>query len=50
MRKFFWQMMVRPDGFMEGPNRELDWHVVDDDFNRYVSDSCARSTQSSWDA
>ncbi len=38
MRKLFWQMMVSLDGFMEGPNRELDWHVVDDDFNRYVAD------------
>lgn len=38
MRKVFWQMMVSLDGFMEGPNRELDWHVVDEDFNRYVAD------------
>jgi len=36
MRKVFWQMMVSLDGFMEGPNGELDWHVVDDDFMRYV--------------
>lgn len=35
MRKLFWQMMVSLDGFMEGPNRELDWHVVDDEFQRY---------------
>jgi len=38
MRKVFWQMMVTLDGFMEGPNRELDWHAVDADFNRYVAD------------
>jgi len=38
MRKVFWQMMVTLDGFMEGPNRELDWHVTDEDFNRYVAD------------
>jgi dihydrofolate reductase len=38
MRKLFWQMMVTLDGLVEGPNRELDWHVVDDDFNRYVGD------------
>lgn len=36
MRKLFWQMMVSLDGFMEGPHGELDWHVTDDDFNRYV--------------
>jgi dihydrofolate reductase len=23
---------------MEGPNRELDWHVVDEDFARYVAE------------
>ncbi len=38
MRKVFWQMMVSLDGFMEGPNRELDWHVLDEDFARYVAD------------
>ena len=38
MRSLFWQMLVSLDGFMEGPNRELDWHVADDDFNRYVAD------------
>jgi len=27
--------MVTLDGFMEGPNRKLDWHVIDEDFNRY---------------
>ena len=36
MRKLFWQMMVSLDGFMEGPNRELDWHVVDDEFQQYA--------------
>jgi dihydrofolate reductase len=37
MRKLFWQMMMTLDGFHEGPNRELDWHVVDEDFARYVA-------------
>ena len=41
MRKLFWQMMVSLDGLMEGPNRELDWHVADDDFNRHVADMLA---------
>ena len=31
-------MLVSLDGFMEGPNRELDWHVTDEVFNRYVAD------------
>ncbi len=38
MRKLFWQMMVSLDGFMAGPNHELDWHVTDEDFARYVAD------------
>jgi dihydrofolate reductase len=36
MRKLFWQMMMSLDGFMEGPNRELDWFVTDDEFGQYV--------------
>ena len=41
MRKVFWQMMVSLDGFVEGPNGELDWHVADEDFNRYVAEMLA---------
>ena len=35
MRKVILNMMVSLDGFMEGPDKELDWHVVDDEFNEY---------------
>jgi dihydrofolate reductase len=40
MRRLFWQMSVTLDGFMEGPNRELQHtaHVVDEDFDRYAID------------
>ena len=40
MRKLFWQMSVTLDGFMEGPNRELDHtaEFVDPDFDRYASE------------
>jgi dihydrofolate reductase len=40
MRKLFWQMSVTLDGFMEGPNRELDYtaQFVDPDFDRYASE------------
>jgi dihydrofolate reductase len=38
MRTLFWSMMVSLDGFMEGPNGELDWHVIDEDFERYVAE------------
>ena len=40
MRRLFWQMSVTLDGFMEGPNRELDdtAEVVDEDFDRYATE------------
>jgi len=30
--------MVALDGFFAGPNGELDWHVVDDEYNEYAID------------
>ncbi len=33
MRKIILQMMVSADGYFEGPNREIDWHNVDNEFN-----------------
>ena len=30
--------MVPLDGFFEGPNGELDWHVMDEEFNEYTND------------
>jgi len=33
MRKLIFQMVVSVDGYFEGPNREIDWHVVDAEFN-----------------
>jgi hypothetical protein len=29
MRKVIYSMLVSLDGFIEGPNRELNWHVID---------------------
>ena len=39
MRKLFWQINVSLDGFMEGPNHELDYTagIEDPDFDRYAS-------------
>jgi dihydrofolate reductase len=33
MRKIILMMSVSLDGFIEGPNRELDWHMVDDELH-----------------
>ena len=36
MRKLFLFMMVTLDGFFEGPNGEIDWHNVDEEFNEFA--------------
>jgi dihydrofolate reductase len=40
MRKIVLMMSVSVDGYIEGPNREIDWHLVDDElhweFNRQL--------------
>jgi dihydrofolate reductase len=36
MKKVIFQMSVSLDGYFEGPNHELDWHIVDDEFNDYA--------------
>ena len=36
MRKLFSFNMITQDGFFEGPNHELDWHIVDEDFNVFA--------------
>jgi dihydrofolate reductase len=41
MRKIILWMSVSLDGFFEGPNRELDWHVVDDELHRHVNEQLA---------
>lgn len=35
-RKLIFQVMVSLDGYFEGPNGELDWHNVDNEFNDYA--------------
>jgi len=36
MRKLFLFMMISLDGFFEGPNHEIIWHNVDDEFNDFA--------------
>src|SRR5919202_5630725 len=38
MRKIILMMSVSVDGFIEGPNRELDWHMVDDELHSHFND------------
>jgi dihydrofolate reductase len=37
MRKIVLMMSVSLDGFMEGPNREIDWHLVDDELHHHFN-------------
>lgn len=36
MRRLFLFMMVSLDGYFEGSNHDLSWHVVDQEFNRFA--------------
>ena len=38
MRKIILMMSVSLDGFIEGPNRELDWHMVDDELHAHFNE------------
>ncbi|MEU4347730.1 dihydrofolate reductase family protein [Streptomyces sp. NPDC023838] len=38
MRKIILMMSVSLDGFIEGPERQLDWHRVDDELHRHFND------------
>ncbi|AZM57049.1 deaminase [Streptomyces sp. WAC 01529] len=40
MRKIILSMSVSLDGFMEGPDRDIDWHVVDNELHRHFNDWC----------
>lgn len=36
MKKVIFQMSISIDGYVEGPGREIDWHIVDGEFNAYA--------------
>jgi dihydrofolate reductase len=38
MRKIILMMSVSVDGFIEGPNREIDWHLVDDELHSHLNE------------
>jgi dihydrofolate reductase len=37
VRKVILMMSVSLDGYFEGPHREIDWHMVDDELHRYFN-------------
>ncbi len=38
MRNIIYSMMASLDGFIEGPNRELDWHIIDEELHTFIND------------
>jgi dihydrofolate reductase len=38
MGKVIYSMMVSLDGFIEGPNQELDWAIIDAELHQFVND------------
>ncbi|WP_327370905.1 dihydrofolate reductase family protein [Streptomyces sp. NBC_01217] len=38
MRKIVLMMSMSLDGFIEGPDREIDWHLVDDELHRHFNE------------
>jgi dihydrofolate reductase len=38
MGKIILMMSVSLDGYMEGPHREIDWHLVDDELHQHFND------------
>ncbi|MFD0022332.1 dihydrofolate reductase family protein [Streptomyces sp. NPDC058382] len=41
MRKIIYSMSMSLDGYVEGPDREIDWHMVDDELHRYFNERIA---------
>jgi len=41
MRKIILSMSISLDGYFEGPNREIDWHLVDAELHRHFNDELA---------
>ena len=42
MRKIIMAMSVSLDGFISGPDGEIDWHLVDDELHRHFNDNLRR--------
>ncbi|MEU6825468.1 dihydrofolate reductase family protein [Streptomyces atriruber] len=41
MQKIIWAMSMSLDGYMEGPHREIGWHLVDDELHRHFNEQAA---------
>jgi dihydrofolate reductase len=41
MRKIILMMSISLDGFIEGPERQIDWHLIDDELHSHVNELLA---------
>jgi dihydrofolate reductase len=41
VRKIVVSMSISLDGYVEGPNREIDWHLVDDELHEHFNEQLA---------
>ena len=39
MGKVVLMLSISLDGYFEGPNREIDWHLVDDEVHTYINET-----------
>jgi len=37
MRKVIYSMMVTLDGYIEGPNGDLNWGIIDEELHSYIN-------------
>ena len=42
MRKVLFFMLTTLDGFFEGPNQDISWHNVDEEFNDFATEQLAQ--------
>jgi len=43
MRKVIYTSMLSLDGFIEGPNRELDWPIIDEELHSFINEDQTRT-------
>jgi len=36
LRRIFWFITMSADGYFEGPNHDISWHNVDEEFNKFA--------------
>ena len=48
MRKLYLFVMLSLDGYFEGPNHDLSWHNVDDEFNKFAIEQLGKTDLFLW--